>query len=262
MRPQDMKWMQVLVMIRHAESLYNHNKKLKNENKVYKKFLAAYEKDPFSAETKLMAQLVCEELKLYLTLSDAETPLLDEDCAYTAQVARCLQIETEVPDVLFVSPYVRTQQTLIILQKYWPALRKVKVVVDERIREREFGDVVLYPDMRVFLALNPDQLRIYQKSDYWYRPSRGENIPDVRLRLRSFNDMLIREYSGKKVLLVTHHLTILAMRSLLDRFGEEEFHRLDQKEKPINSGVTIYKGDPTLSTKGKLVLNVYNKKYQ
>jgi broad specificity phosphatase PhoE len=71
---------------------------------------------------------------------------------------------------------------------------------------------------------------------------------------------LIREYAGKRVLAVTHHLTILAIRAQLERLGPEEFIALDRNEKPINCGVTIYRGDPNQGEDGRLILAQYNQK--
>ena len=44
------------------------------------------------------------------------------------------------PDVIFVSPYLRTEQTLHFLQEEWPDVRHAKVYREERIRElREYN---------------------------------------------------------------------------------------------------------------------------
>jgi hypothetical protein len=59
---------------------------------------------------------------------------------------------------------------------------------------------------------------------------------------------------------VTHHLSILALRANLERFGAPEFQRLDNEEKPINCGVTIYRGNPNAGEDGHLELDRYNQK--
>ena len=38
----------------------------------------------------------------------------------------------------------------------------------------------------------------------------------------------------------------------------KEFERLDHEEKPINAGVTIYRGKPDQGGNGRLVLEAYN----
>ena len=82
----------------------------------------------------------------------------------------------------------------------------------------------------------------------------------VRERVRSFQNMLVREYAGAHVWVISHHLTKLAIRANLERLPPEEFIRIDRDEKPINCGVTIYKGDPGQGKDGKLVLEEYNLK--
>jgi len=72
----------------------------------------------------------------------------------------------------------------------------------------------------------------------------------------------VRDFHDQNVLVVTHHLTILGMRANLERFDADEFLRIDKEEKPINCGVTIYKGNPKLGKdgQGKLELLAYNSK--
>ena len=62
------------------------------------------------------------------------------------------------------------------------------------------------------------------------------------------------------MLAITHHLNILATRANLERLNAEQFETVDEKEKPINCGVTIYRGHSKKGTNGKLVLEAYNEK--
>ena len=57
------------------------------------------------------------------------------------------------------------------------------------------------------------------------------------------------------------YLNILAVRANLERFDAAEFIRLDEKDKPINCGATLYLGKPDKGKDGKLELEYYNKKY-
>ncbi|HXK40411.1 MAG TPA: histidine phosphatase family protein, partial [Candidatus Paceibacterota bacterium] len=81
-----------------------------------------------------------------------------------------------------------------------------------------------------------------------------------RDRVRSFLATLIRENPDERVLIISHHLTLLAFRANMERWDREEFTRVDREETPINCGVTIYEGDPTLGGDGRLVMKAYNKK--
>ncbi len=144
----------------------------------------------------------------------------------------------------------------------WSELKSAKVVEEERIREQDHGLATLYYDWRAFHVMHPEQKLLYDRlGSYWYKYPQGENIPDVRDRVRSWVTTVIRDFSKKKVLVVTHHLTILSMRANFERLDAAEFQRLDAQEKPINCGVTLYKGHSHVGKNGKSVLEVYNKKY-
>jgi hypothetical protein len=97
--------------------------------------------------------------------------------------------------------------------------------------------------------------------EYDYRFLNGENIPDVRQRNLSWITTLTREFSGKRVMAITHHLTILATRANFERLSPEQFLHLDNHEKPVNCGVTRYIGNPRLGSSGNLELHEYNRQY-
>jgi hypothetical protein len=60
---------------------------------------------------------------------------------------------------------------------------------------------------------------------------------------------------------MTHHLTILSARANYERLSPEEFIKLNDHEKPVNCGMTIYRGDPHQGRDGRLVLETYNQKF-
>jgi broad specificity phosphatase PhoE len=257
-----MKWPKSLVLIRHDVSAYNILKDIKSENPEYRKFLKEWEKCFNSPKAILLANKLYK--KFMLGVGDASTPLVDEkgDNAIKTGLALAKDEKISLPDVIFVSPYERTLSTLSCLIKGWPALGSVKIYEEERIREQEHGLASLYNDWKIFFTLHPEQKFLQKKEGrYWYRWSQGENVSDVRERNRSWTATLIREFSEKNVLVVSHHLNILATRANFERLGAEEFIQLDENEKPINCGVTLYKGNPNLGKDGKLELVFYNKKY-
>ena len=75
-----------------------------------------------------------------------------------------------------------------------------------------------------------------------------------------FINMNLRDFSNKKVMVITHHLNILATRANLERFGAEDFIKIDKTDKPINCGVTLYKCNKNKGKEGHLELEYYNKK--
>ena len=74
------------------------------------------------------------------------------------------------------------------------------------------------------------------------------------LRLRSFLDMLTREYRGDRVLVVAHQVIVNCLRYLLERMEEAEILAIDRLADVPNCSVTSYEFDPAAGRHGKLVL--------
>ncbi len=255
-----MKWPLRLMLIRHDVSAYNLLKTKRSSDKLYQRFLKSWEANSNSPETITLAQEVYA--KTALGLGDAATPLADKEGRQAYTTGLELAKNTSVPDVIFVSPYERALKTLEHLTRGWPDLENVATYEDDRVREQEHGLALLYNDWRVFHSLHPEQKKLYElEGRYWYRYPQGENVPDVRDRNRSWLNTLTRDFANKRVLVVTHHLNILATRANLERLDAKEFIRLDEHEKPINCGVTMYEGKPDEGSDGRLKLSVYNHKY-
>jgi ribonuclease H / adenosylcobalamin/alpha-ribazole phosphatase len=252
-----MKWPNSLTLVRHDSSAYNVLKPLKQSSPLYQQFIKAFQFDPSSDNTRLLANKVKQ--KFALPYADHNTPLAAGSGVQAKAMSQKLCRLIPLPDVIFVSPYERTISTLEWMIQGWPKLKTIKTIFEERITEQDHGLSSLYSDWKVFLTLHPEQLDLFNRQgEYRYRFPQGENIPDVRERVRSWFNTLTRDFSGKNVLAVTHHLAILSIRANLERFDEAEFLRLDQEEKPINAGVTIYLGQPDAGTDGHLVLDKYN----
>lgn len=256
-----MKWPSTLMLVRHDISEYNVLKEKKARDPLYQSFISAYKENPKDPETIDLARKVQEVFSL--KNGDHNTPLLeDEEEKRGKQVGRALRAEYPLPDIIYVSPFERTLHTLERVTRGWPELADVKTLEDERIREQDHGLSLLYSDWRVFNVMHPEQKALYDiEGQYWYRYPNGENVADVRLRNRSWLTTIIREHSGENVLVVTHHLNILATRANLERLDAKQFLQIDKHEKPINLGVTLYRGNPNEGKAGKLVLESYNKKY-
>jgi broad specificity phosphatase PhoE len=146
-------------------------------------------------------------------------------------------------DYIIMSPYVRTRQTTarILEGMDYPAhAQPLRVVVEERIREIEFG-IMDGIDRQRFRELFPSEAaRRDRDGKYWFRPPGGENRPDVRLRVHSILDTLNRDYVGSRVLVVCHSVVVLAFRSLLERWDEAEYLMVDKEDDVKNCGLTRY----------------------
>lgn len=252
-----MKWPKSLVLVRHDVSEYNVLKAQKEADSLYQQFMLAFNMHPQSLETRQLAEEVA--VKFALGVSDQATALVPEDKQRGLTVGQTLRKTHLLPDIIYLSPYARVIGTFERICQGWPELAGVPRIEDERLREQEHGLATLYNDWRVFHTLFPEQAKFYAlQGRYWYRYPQGENIPDVRLRNNIWISTLIREFADKHVLAVTHHLNILATRANLERLSADEFVHLDENEKPINLGVTTYKGNPRVGRDGRLELVSYN----
>lgn len=168
------------------------------------------------------------------------------------------RMQPDLPDVIVCSPYRRAKETLAGvlrgIRDYFPTFDP-KIVIEERIREIEFG-IMDGIDRATFRKLYPaESARRERDGKYYYRPPGGENRPDVRIRIHSFLDTLNRDYVGMKVLVICHSVVVLAFRSLIERWEEEQYLQVDKEDDCKNCGLTIY----DRRDNRKLILREYNK---
>jgi broad specificity phosphatase PhoE len=159
-------------------------------------------------------------------------------------------------DILFVSPYQRTRETAdLVLQALE---RKPPMVIEERIREKEFG---ILENLTKFGIRELHPQEVARKSlvgKYYYRPPGGESYPDVNLRLHSFLGTLVREHAGRRVLVVTHSVVVLLFRRLLERMEEKEVLALDRQDEVKNASLLIYELGSRDGREGVLVRRAWN----
>jgi 2,3-bisphosphoglycerate-dependent phosphoglycerate mutase len=160
-----------------------------------------------------------------------------------------------VPDVVVTSPYARARETaeLAVAAAEWKLERAI--VLDERLREREFGVL----DRLTYLGIEqryPEEVTARTElGKFYYRPPGGESWVDVILRLRSFVDTLRRDYRGLHVLIVAHQVIILCMRYVVEHLDEPQLMAIDRQGDVANCGVTRYIFD---EERGELKLTAYN----
>lgn len=256
-----MKWPASVTFMRHDTSNYNVLAAKKKADPLYGRFMEAWNADRDSMQTRDLALEV--KAKFALKMSDADTELADLEGRQAFETGEALAANGHpVPDIIYVSPYVRTKETLRHLTRGWTALEGVRVLRDERLREQEHGLANIYSDWRVFEAIHPEQRELRDLlGPYWYRYPNGENVPDVRERTRSWMSSAMRDFARKHVFVVTHHLTILSALCHLERLEADEFIRMDEHEKPINCGITIFRGYPEEGEQGKLRRVEYNTRH-
>lgn len=253
-----MKWPQQLLLIRHAESSYNALKRQMNTDAQYQRFKEAYAVDPLSRQSRELAVALADRYPA--EHADMSTPLASGGLTQAQKLGKYLRHEAPLPDVVYVSPYTRAWATLSGILDGWPELAPVRVVEEARIREQEFGTRLLYSDWRFFFALHPEQQRLLSMQGYyWYRYPQGENVPDVRERNRSWMNTLTRDFTGQRILAITHHVNILAFRTNMERLGAQAFLELDMHQQPHNCSMTMYRGTPEANQGSRFGLMYYNK---
>ena len=164
-----------------------------------------------------------------------------------------------IPNIVVTSPYVRARHTAEIVAEFAGLSQdKYTLVVDERLREKEFGILDRLTKVGIE-AYHPDQAEFRRLlGKFYHRPPGGESWCDVILRLRSATEMIAREYCGERVLLVGHSVVVLCMRYLLEHLTEEQILKVDKENEVANCSVTSYYHDPSVKPKGQLKLELFN----
>ena len=161
------------------------------------------------------------------------------------------------PTVILASPYKRAQDTAHrALETSGLAGRDIPFIIDERLREKEFG-VLDRLTPRGVLEKYPEQAEFRKAlGKFYHRPPGGESWCDVVLRLRSVLDTLDREHEGERVLIVAHQVVVLCFRYLIERMTEDEILAVDRQGDIANCAVTQYEYDPYLGRHGGLALHL------
>ncbi len=167
--------------------------------------------------------------------------------------------EAERPELALASPYRRAVETAEAIRAAGglapdaPAL-----LVDERLREKEFG--ILDRLTRIGIEqLHPEQADLRRDlGKFYHRPPGGESWCDVVLRLRSALDTLALHHDGRRILIVAHQVVVLCLRYLLEGMTEAEILAVDAEGDVANCGVTEYVFSPDVGPDGGLALIRYN----
>jgi broad specificity phosphatase PhoE len=189
--------------------------------------------------------------RLDLTDRDMDVPLSDLGRSQAKAFGDWLrdQPDDEQPDVVVTSPYQRAAQTARVVVV--TADLDVRVVHDERLREREFGILDLLTRPGIEAAYPQEAARRARLGKFYYRPPGGESWVDVALRLRSFRDSLVREHAERRVLVVAHEVPIILMRYLLEDLDEQAALALSASSTVANCSLTTY----VRSADGRLALD-------
>ena len=192
---------------------------------------------------------------------DVDVPLSELGKEQSAALGRWFaeMALTERPNVVLTSPYLRARRTAELIHAEGGLSTELgDFVVDERLREKEFG-VLDRLTRHGIVHHHPEQAefrRILGK--FYHRPPGGESWCDVILRLRSALDTISLHHGGCRVLIVGHQVVVLCMRYLLENLTEEEILAIDAEADVANCAVTEYRFDPDCGRNGALKLHRYN----
>lgn len=165
----------------------------------------------------------------------------------------------ERPNVVLTSPYVRAVQTAErVCKAGGVAPQFSKLIVDERLREKELGILDGYTTAGVAEFL-PEQAKFRQRlGKFYHRAPGGENWCDVILRLRNVVDSVSLHYSDRNVLIVAHQVVVSCFRYLLENMTEEQILAIDREAEIANCSVTEYALTANKGGEAELLLQRYN----
>jgi probable phosphoglycerate mutase len=175
-----------------------------------------------------------------LNIRDVDVPLSELGEAQAAALGRWFADlpESERPEVVFVSPYVRARQTATAICKAGGVAEQArKPIVDERLREREFGlwDRLTTAGVREKFPEQAEQRTLLGK--FYHRPPGGESWADVILRLRAALDTISLHHADRRVMIVCHQVVVLCLRYILEEMDEAEILAIDKAGEVVNCGV-------------------------
>ncbi len=201
----------------------------------------------------------------YVRTADWRISLTNRGREQAAEAGRELQhVLGDHPTMWYVSPYVRTQQTLSELLKHWPSAPvadgarasrlkqaghlSLGIREEPRIAEQQFGN---FQNVEEVLAAKEERARFGR---FWYRFPNGESGLDVYNRTTSFISTIFRDMraiqhllsspdgevstSGAEynVVIVTHGLTL---RLFLMRWLRWSVMAFENSRNPPNAAVIV-----------------------
>jgi probable phosphoglycerate mutase len=188
---------------------------------------------------------------------DMDVPLSERGERQAAALGQWLgRLGRERPSAALASPYVRAQQTASLVLE--TAGLDLGVVLDERLREREFG-VLDRLTRRGIEERHPAEAEARARlGKFYHRPAGGESWCDVALRVRSFLDSVTREHGGERVLVVAHEVVILMFRYVFEHLSEREILDIGHREQLANCSVTCFVFDHRIRPNGGMRLQAFN----
>jgi len=180
---------------------------------------------------------------IQLDVRDVDVPLSDLGLRQAEAAGRWFADlpRDERPQVILSSPYLRARQTATaICDADALAGEKAKTIIDERLREREFG-VFDGLTTRGIREKYPEEAEHRAKmGKFYHRPPGGESWADVILRLRSALNTINLLYADLRIVIVCHQVVVLCMRYILEELDEAQILSIDKQAEVLNCGICAY----------------------
>ena len=151
----------------------------------------------------------------------------------------------ERPEIVLSSPYVRAKQTAEIICKAGGlAGGPARAIVDERLREREFGIFDRLTTLGIKERFPEEAAHRRRLGKFYHRPPGGESWADVILRLRSMLNTINLHYCDRRVMVVCHQVVVLCFRYILEELDEQQILSIDRQSDVLNCGIAAYDFEP------------------
>ena len=151
----------------------------------------------------------------------------------------------ERPEVILSSPYVRARQTAeAICNAGALAAGPSRTIIDERLREREFGIFDRLTTVGIRERFPEEAAHRRRLGKFYHRPPGGESWADVILRLRSMLNTINLHYCDRRVMVVCHQVVVLCFRYILEELDEAEILSIDKQADVLNCGICAYDFEP------------------
>jgi broad specificity phosphatase PhoE len=161
----------------------------------------------------------------------------------------------ERPTIVLTSPFARAIQTASAIA----AVIGEPAVVDERLREKEFGALDRLTRAGITARFPAEVEARSRLGKFYHRPPSGESWCDVILRLRGVMIELQHNYPRERVLVVGHQVVVLCFRYLIERLDEQTLLAIDRAADVANGSITSYAYDAAANGgRGGLALTAYN----
>jgi len=145
------------------------------------------------------------------------------------------------PEVILSSPYVRARQTSEAICKAGGlADGPSRTIIDERLREREFGVFDRLTTLGIQEKYPEEAAHRAMIGKFYHRPPGGESWADVILRLRSALNTINLQYADKRVLIVCHQVVVFCLRYILEELTEAQIMAIDRQAEILNCGISAY----------------------